>query len=281
MKLKIIFCLMAAVCLLAPARSIAQTNSASSELRTQVQDLMKQIQEKVQANDRKEADYANIINSLDNLIAERKTGHSEEAAQLTFLKARLYLGVFDNDQKGRAILNQIKTDYPDSKIAGNIDKVLAQLDEAAEAKKAHANLVAGAAFPDFSESDLAGKPLSAASRKGKVLLVDFWATWCPPCRAELPNVIRTYGKYHDKGFEIIGVSLDSERDTLNTFLKKQDGMTWPQYFDGQGWSNKLAVKYGVQSIPFTILIGADGKIIDTDLRGEDLENAVAKALGGK
>ncbi len=88
-------------------------------------------------------------------------------------------------------------------------------------------------------------------------------------------------KHHNQGFEIIGVSLDSDRDTLDSFLKKQDGMTWPQYFDGQGWTNNLAVKYGVESIPFTVLVGADGKIIDKDLRGDDLENAVAKALTAK
>ena len=83
------------------------------------------------------------------------------------------------------------------------------------------------------------------------------------------------------GFEIIGVSLDSERDKLDAFLKKEDGMTWPQFFDGQGWQNKLAVKYGVESIPFAVLIGPDGKIIDKNLRGEELENAVAGALAKK
>ena len=281
MKIRLILCLIAAACLFGPARSQAQNNSASSELNTELKGVMQQVREKIQAGDRKEADYGDILKSLDNLIAEHKSGTNDEAAQLSALKAQLYLGVFDNEEKGKALLKQIKIDYPNSKVAKNVDKILTQIDQAAAAKKLQSSLVAGAAFPDFSESDLDGKPISAASRKGKVLLVDFWATWCPPCRAELPNVIRTYGKYHDKGFEIIGISLDSERDTLDTFLKKQDGMTWPQYFDGKGWGNKLAAKYGVQSIPFTILIGSDGKIIDTDLRGEDLENAVAKALGGK
>ena len=136
----------------------------------------------------------------------------------------------------------------------------------------------GSPFPDFDETDLGGEPISVAGFKGKVVLVDFWATWCGPCRGELPNVIATYQKHHANGFEIIGVSLDSDRYTLDTFLKQTDGMTWPQFFDGQGWHNKLAVKYGVESIPFAVLVGPDGKIIGKALRGEELEDAVAHAL---
>ena len=151
----------------------------------------------------------------------------------------------------------------------------------AEAKKLQAALGSGKEFPDFSEKDLQGNALSVGALKGKVVLVDFWATWCGPCRAELPNVIATYKKHHSEGFEIVGVSLDSDRTKLDDFLKKTDGMTWPQYFDGQGWSNKLASKYGVESIPFAVLVGKDGKIIGKELRGEALENAVATALAKK
>ncbi len=94
-------------------------------------------------------------------------------------------------------------------------------------------------------------------------------------------MIATYKKHHADGFEIIGVSLDSDREALDSFLKKTDGMTWQQFFDGQRWNNKLAVKYGVEGIPFAVLVGPDGKIIDKNLRGEDLENAVASALAKK
>jgi thiol-disulfide isomerase/thioredoxin len=108
--------------------------------------------------------------------------------------------------------------------------------------------------------------------------VDFWATWCGPCRTELPNVIATYKKYHDQGFEIIGVSLDQDQAKLTGFTKSMN-MTWPQFFDGQGWQNKLAVKYGIESIPATYLLDGNGKIIGRDLRGDELTQAVAKALG--
>jgi thiol-disulfide isomerase/thioredoxin len=129
---------------------------------------------------------------------------------------------------------------------------------------------------------MTGKPLSIANYKGKVVLLDFWATWCPPCRAELPNVLKTYKEYHAQGFEIIGISLDrdQDREKLTSFLEEKN-MTWPQFFDGNYWKNKLAVKYGVNSIPATYLLDGQGTIIGKDLRGEELDKAVAKAVAKK
>ena len=129
-------------------------------------------------------------------------------------------------------------------------------------------------------TDVSGQPLSVAGEKGKVVLVDFWATWCGPCRAEMPNVIAAYKKYHDQGFEIIGVSLDHEKAELSSYLKDQN-IAWPQFFDGQGWTNALAVKYGVDAIPANFLLDGDGKIIGKELRGDDLDQAVATALAKK
>lgn len=141
-------------------------------------------------------------------------------------------------------------------------------------------LPVGSAFPDFSETDIDGKPISVANYKGKIVLVDFWATWCGPCVGELPNVLKAYEKYHAKGFEIVGISLDSDKSKLTSFIKAKN-MTWQQFFDGQGWKNKVAQKYVVHSIPATYLIDKDGKLIAKNLRGEALEQAVAKALGEK
>jgi len=138
----------------------------------------------------------------------------------------------------------------------------------------------GQRFPGFSVSDVSGNPLSSGGYQGKVVLIDFWATWCGPCRQELPNVISLYKQYHGQGFDVIGISLDEDRNALTTFTR-QMGMDWPQYFDGKGWNNQLSTKYGVDSIPMTYLLNRQGVIIGKRLRGAGLATAVEQALAEK
>jgi thiol-disulfide isomerase/thioredoxin len=276
--MKKILLILAILALVTGTNSFAQgTNDTAAAF----QALIHQIQTKIAAGKTSEADLKDELAGFDKLIADQNGAKTEDAAQMVYMKAMLYIEVFGEIDKGKQLIEQIKTDYPDTTIGKKTDQILASLDQQAAAQKIQAALAVGAPFPDFAEKDMDGKPISVAGFKGKVVLVDFWATWCGPCRGELPNVIATYKKHHPEGFEIIGVSLDSDRDKLDAFLKQTDGMTWQQFFDGQGWSNKLAKKYGVDSIPFAVLVGPDGKIIGKSLRGEALEDAVTTALAKK
>jgi len=127
----------------------------------------------------------------------------------------------------------------------------------------------GVVAPDFTMNDPEGKPIQLSSLKGKVVLVDFWASWCGPCRQENPNVVKLYQQYHSKGFEILGVSLDK---TKEDWLKaiKDDNLTWIHVSDLQFWQNAAARLYGVNAIPQSFLLDKDGKIIGKGLRGEQL-----------
>ncbi|UCG52341.1 MAG: redoxin domain-containing protein [Candidatus Latescibacterota bacterium] len=130
----------------------------------------------------------------------------------------------------------------------------------------------------FSVTDhLTGKTISLEDYKGKVVLLDFWATWCVPCKVEMPNVIKIHKKYNKKGFEIIGISLDNNKAALEQYIKTNE-MPWPQHFDGKGWQNGVAMKYRVRQIPTTYLIDRKGKIRYRTLRGRDLEDAVARLI---
>jgi peroxiredoxin len=267
---------LAALTLFMPNAVAADTSTAAADLKA----LVTKVNTKLQAGKKTAADLAPELKEFDALLAKHKGEKTDEVAQIQLMEAMLYLQVLDNTDKGVQLIKQLKTDFPDSKPAQNVDKILESVKKQEEAKKAQAMLAEGSKFPDFSEKDTAGKPLSIANYKGKVVLLDFWATWCPPCRAELPNVIKTYNAYHNKGFEIIGISLDKDSAKLASFTKEQN-MTWAQYFDGLMWQNKLATKYGITSIPATFLLDGQGTIIGKDLRGEELDKAVAKALAKK
>lgn len=259
---------------------VSAQGAAKSDIQSELTPIVTQIREKLKAGKDTEADLAENLKAIDALTVKHRNDGKEEVAGLYMMKAQIYLQVLENDLKANAVLNQVKKDFPGTEAAKGADEMLAQMKAEEAGKAIQRALVPGSQFPDFTEKDLAGKPLSVSGLKGKVVLIDFWATWCPPCRAELPHVIKVYEKQHAKGFEVVGISLDSDRAKLDSFLKTQK-MTWPQYFDGAGWGNKLAKKYGVNSIPATYLLDREGKIIAKGLRGEALDAAVAKALAQK
>jgi thiol-disulfide isomerase/thioredoxin len=133
-------------------------------------------------------------------------------------------------------------------------------------------------------TDLTGKEITLADYNGKTLLIDFWATWCPPCRAELPNLVDVYNRYHGQGFEIVSISLDySDRITTDEYKQWIDsaGMTWRHTYDGSAWSTPMVKKFFVGSIPAPFLVGPDGSLaaMGEDLRGDKLEETVKASLG--
>ena len=271
MKIKSVLPLFAAVALFAlPVPAQTTTNVLATELRA----LVQQVQTKLRTGKTTEADLAPELQKFDSLLAAHAGEKTDELAQVRYMKAMLYAEVLKDTAKADEMLKQLKADFKGTKFVDRLEKQEAAL---GEAKKIQSALGTGLAFPDFSEKDLNGQPLSVGALKGKVVLVDFWATWCGPCRAELPNVIATYQKHHGQGFEIIGISLDEDQAKVTAFIERQK-MPWRQYFDGAGWENKLAVKYGVDSIPATYLLDRAGNIVAKDLRGDALEEAVAKAL---
>lgn len=122
-----------------------------------------------------------------------------------------------------------------------------------------------------------GREVDLAKMRGKVVLVDFWATWCAPCRREVPNVVAAYKKYREKGFEVVGVSLDEDKEAMVNYTKEH-GMTWPQHCDGKGWQNEISSRYGIQSIPAMWLVDKKGMIRSTEARGQQLTVWIEKLL---
>ena len=249
----------------APAVAIA-----SPEPPAELKPVFAKIDAKANAGKKTEADFADELKALDALIAKHKGETNEEAALILFGKAAFYNDIVDDDAKADAVCAQIIRDFPDTKIG----RLLKLKDEG---KKLAATLVAGAKFPEFAGQDLAGKPVALSSCKGKVVLIEFWDTDCGPCVAEMPNVLKTYEKYHPNGFDIIGVSLDADKAKLERFVTDHK-MAWPQLFDGQGFDGGLPVKFGVSAIPITYLLDGKGEIIARELRGDGLEKAVATAI---
>jgi thiol-disulfide isomerase/thioredoxin len=131
---------------------------------------------------------------------------------------------------------------------------------------------------EITGTQVDGSPFDWSKYRGKVVLVDFWATWCGPCLGELPNVKKNYELYHDKGFDVVGISLDDNRQKLEDFLVKEQS-PWANIFEGGGWETPMAVYYGINSIPRAILVDKEGKVVSMNARGGELDKLLAELLG--
>lgn len=167
--------------------------------------------------------------------------------------------------------------FPDSPLSKTIEEQTFQVEQAYNEYLATKNGGVKTA-PEISLQDPNGKVLKLSSLRGKVVLVDFWASWCGPCRRENPNVVRIYNTYKDKGFTVFSVSLDEDPLAWKAAIKA-DGLIWPYHVsDLLSWSTPLTVKYGFDSIPFTVLVDKNGQIVATGLRGQELEQKIKTLL---
>lgn len=135
----------------------------------------------------------------------------------------------------------------------------------------------GQPAPEISLESPEGKEIALSSFKGKIVLIDFWASWCGPCRKEMPNVVKAYAKFKNKGFEIFGVSLDQDKARWIEAIEK-DKITWPQVSDLKQWQSSVVRQYNIQGIPYTVLLDREGNILAKNLRGEELEKKLTEVL---
>ncbi|MBV8255981.1 MAG: TlpA family protein disulfide reductase [Chitinophaga sp.] len=173
-------------------------------------------------------------------------------------------------------------------IASELDRLIKKYPYLEEAKRKKADIALaeeiarktgiGATAMNFKQNNVGGKAVQLSDYRGKYVLLDFWASWCGPCRAENPNVLDNYEKYHSKGLEILGVSLDNSKDAWVKAIK-DDGLTWEHVSDLKGWKNQVAKEYNIRAVPSNFLIDKEGKIIGVNLRGDELTQKLQEIFG--
>lgn len=218
------------------------------------------------------AEYNDLLKKYKDLLLDQIDKDSTSIANYTILQ-RLdpkedyaYFVKVRNGLKPR-----LQGNFFYAQLANNVAQMEAQ-------KKSEAAFAPGAEAPDIVLPNPDGKEIALSTLRGKYVLIDFWASWCKPCRMENPNVVRMYKKYSKDKFEIYGVSLDQKRENWLKAIQ-DDKLTWLQVSDLKYWNSAAAKLYNITSIPHTVLVGPDGKIVATNLRGPSLENKLEELFG--
>ncbi|MBC3541560.1 redoxin domain-containing protein [Rufibacter sediminis] len=263
------------------AQSYTVKGSKDSELIQQLNNIMQGMQQNATALNQQFQEAANAGNQdeVKRLQEKFMALQQENQSQLkAFVKANpnsvvsVYTaGNILNLDEHYTFVDSMATSFkaalPNSKYTKSLEERLSKMRSTAM----------GSAAPDIKLPSPSGPEIALTSLRGKYVLIDFWASWCGPCRQENPNVVRMYNKYKDKGFEIFGVSLDQDR---GKWLKaiENDKLTWPHVSDLKGWESSAAALYGITAIPQTVLLDKEGKIIAKNLRGAALEEKLASLL---
>lgn len=229
------------------------------------------------------AAVANELNQIGaNFIEEMKKGIKTTKSPMVALFYVTNMPFQEYPEENKLVIERLKKEIPNSSYTKDFTAVyeqFAQQAKAAESKEAAvASTAIGSPAPEIDLPTPDGKNIKLSSLKGKVVLIDFWASWCGPCRMEMPNVVKTYEKYKNKGFTVYSVSLDKEAGAWKNSIKAL-GMTWEnQVSDLKFWQCEAAVRYGVNGIPATYLLDQNGTIVATNLRGPALEQKVGELL---
>lgn len=210
-----------------------------------------------------------IVQSIYDGWADKTQIETEQIGEVVMPLLGIYQAL-GKEEEAKAFAEKVIEDFRDHEDAELIKQALEST-----MSTGNAPTVGEALNISFTSTD--GREVDLSSMTGKVVLVDFWATWCGPCIRAMPEIKKLYEDFQSRGFEIIGISLDNERDALDAYLEKE-GITWPQYFDGKGWENEWAVEYGIQSIPSTFLIGTDGKVVAVDAGADELRSMIESLL---